>query len=259
MSGKGVSFVSESVIEENRRKRQEEWDKVRTEDQPLECPEEEHDTRTLFERLQQQKDKKEEEFAEQHRMRNMVKGLDTEEADFLNHVDRQKSTLEQQRKNEENEVLEEYRNAMQEQMLAAAKAQSKPPEKTLSSLPSDSSKSKMSHRALLASVVKRKSTDGEEADASKRSRQAPGGSSEQIATASALDKSVEEADTADAPAAVPAATTMQCIAHLPGIGQYQTSSDEESGSSSDVDDHSLTDIISIISKRSRVVAANHNH
>lgn len=41
-----------------------------------ECPEEVIDNRTLFDRLQQQKDKKEEDYAEQHKLseyRNILK------------------------------------------------------------------------------------------------------------------------------------------------------------------------------------------
>lgn len=92
-------FVSESEIEERKRRRQEEWEKVRKPDDPqgeflssprvalvarqrvvlhqlferlpclfflcLEAPEEEYDPRSLFERLQEQKEKKQEEYEEQ--------------------------------------------------------------------------------------------------------------------------------------------------------------------------------------------------
>ncbi|XP_023285974.1 protein FAM192A-like [Seriola lalandi dorsalis] len=58
-------FVSESELDERRKKRQEEWEKVRKPDDPEEAPEEEYDPRSLFERLQEQKDKKQEEYEEQ--------------------------------------------------------------------------------------------------------------------------------------------------------------------------------------------------
>lgn len=91
-------FVSETELDERRKKRQEEWEKVRKPDDPegktntprlystttiplhikrthphcvcfcfhsSEVPEEEYDPRSLFERLQEQKDKKQEEFEEQ--------------------------------------------------------------------------------------------------------------------------------------------------------------------------------------------------
>ena len=97
------SFVSEKEIEEVKQKRQEEWEKVRKPDQPLgklqklvslikaylyvhvctsgpwrsidlslilihiERPEEAYDPRTLYDRLKQQKDKKQEEHDDQYK------------------------------------------------------------------------------------------------------------------------------------------------------------------------------------------------
>uniref|UniRef100_A0A8C2FIB6 FAM192A/Fyv6 N-terminal domain-containing protein n=1 Tax=Cyprinus carpio TaxID=7962 RepID=A0A8C2FIB6_CYPCA len=58
-------FVSESELDEKRKKRQEEWEKVRKPDDPEEAPEEVYDPRSLYERLQEQKDKKQEEYEEQ--------------------------------------------------------------------------------------------------------------------------------------------------------------------------------------------------
>uniref|UniRef100_A0AAZ3QYP7 FAM192A/Fyv6 N-terminal domain-containing protein n=1 Tax=Oncorhynchus tshawytscha TaxID=74940 RepID=A0AAZ3QYP7_ONCTS len=58
-------FVSETEIEEKRKQRQEEWEKVRKPEDPEKAPEEEYDGRSLFERLQEQKDKKQEEYDEQ--------------------------------------------------------------------------------------------------------------------------------------------------------------------------------------------------
>lgn len=92
-------FVSEAELDEKRKKRQEEWEKVRKPEDPegkntltythtskmhqtckihtsvrtstclsvcsSEAPEEEYDPRSLFERLQEQKDKKQEDYEEQ--------------------------------------------------------------------------------------------------------------------------------------------------------------------------------------------------
>uniref|UniRef100_A0A3B3C4Q0 Proteasome activator subunit 3 interacting protein 1 n=1 Tax=Oryzias melastigma TaxID=30732 RepID=A0A3B3C4Q0_ORYME len=58
-------FVSETELDEKRKKRQEEWEKVRKPEDPEEVPEEAYDPRSLFERLQEQKDKKQQEFEEQ--------------------------------------------------------------------------------------------------------------------------------------------------------------------------------------------------
>uniref|UniRef100_A0A8D2IZA4 FAM192A/Fyv6 N-terminal domain-containing protein n=1 Tax=Varanus komodoensis TaxID=61221 RepID=A0A8D2IZA4_VARKO len=62
-------FVSEVEIEERRKRRQEEWEKVRKPDDPKECPEEVYDPRSLYERLQEQKDKKQQEFEEQFKFK----------------------------------------------------------------------------------------------------------------------------------------------------------------------------------------------
>ena len=60
--------------------------KVRTAEDPEEAPEEEVDDRSLYHRLQEQKEKKEAEKAEEHKLRNMVQGLKKDETDFLNFV-----------------------------------------------------------------------------------------------------------------------------------------------------------------------------
>ncbi|KAK5928483.1 hypothetical protein CgunFtcFv8_013542 [Champsocephalus gunnari] len=98
-------FVSETELDENRKKRQEEWEKVRKPEDPEEAPEEKYDPRTLFERLQEQKDKKQEEFEEQFKFRNMVRGLDEDESSFLDEVSRQQSLVEKQRRDEEKQEL----------------------------------------------------------------------------------------------------------------------------------------------------------
>jgi N-terminal domain of NEFA-interacting nuclear protein NIP30. len=61
-------FISETEIANQRQRRQEEWEKVRTADQPVEAPEEEYDPRSLFDRLKEQKDKKEFEYEEAHKL-----------------------------------------------------------------------------------------------------------------------------------------------------------------------------------------------
>ncbi|KAF0041494.1 hypothetical protein F2P81_007392 [Scophthalmus maximus] len=70
-------FVSETELDEKRKKRQEEWEKVRKPDDPEEAPEEAYDSRSLFERLQEQKDKKQEEFEEQLKFNRQVSDTDS--------------------------------------------------------------------------------------------------------------------------------------------------------------------------------------
>lgn len=86
-------FVSETELAERRRIRQEEWEKVRTAEQPLgiikiqrikyiycfyfffkyvhpilEVPDEQYDHRSLFDRLEEQRRKKEYEYEETHKL-----------------------------------------------------------------------------------------------------------------------------------------------------------------------------------------------
>ncbi|NXP82378.1 F192A protein, partial [Ramphastos sulfuratus] len=102
-------FVSEAELEERRKRRQEEWEKVRKPEDPEECPEEAYDPRSLYERLQEQREKKQQEFEEQFKFKNMVRGLDEDETHFLDEVSRQQELLEKQRREEELKELNEYR------------------------------------------------------------------------------------------------------------------------------------------------------
>uniref|UniRef100_A0ACB8E9V2 Uncharacterized protein n=1 Tax=Sphaerodactylus townsendi TaxID=933632 RepID=A0ACB8E9V2_9SAUR len=102
-------FVTEAELEERRKKRQEEWEKVRKPEDPEECPEEVYDPRSLYERLQEQKDKKQQEFEEQFKFKNMVRGLDEDESKFLDEVSRQQVLIEKQRLEEDLKELSEFR------------------------------------------------------------------------------------------------------------------------------------------------------
>lgn len=86
-------FITESEAAEIRQRRQDEWEKVRKADDPLgqytqtshlfvifvkmtvsilERPEDPYDCRSLFERLQEQKQKKELEYEEAHKLSNFL-------------------------------------------------------------------------------------------------------------------------------------------------------------------------------------------
>ncbi|KXN72441.1 hypothetical protein CONCODRAFT_84067 [Conidiobolus coronatus NRRL 28638] len=77
-------FISEKTIEENKRKRAEEWEKARAENKDLpELKEQEYDPRTLFERLQEQKTMKEEAQKEASKLSNLIHTVNDDEAAFL--------------------------------------------------------------------------------------------------------------------------------------------------------------------------------
>ncbi|MGH0165224.1 UNVERIFIED_CONTAM: hypothetical protein FKN15_048475 [Acipenser sinensis] len=173
-------FESETEIEEKRKKRQEEWEKVRKPEDPEECPEEVYDPRSLFDRLQEQKDKKQQEYEEQFKFKNMVKCLDEDESNFLDEVSRQQMLVEKQRRDEDLKELNEYRISFpirstrsKVQLLlvfhihtAFPKGLNSPPntetrkepEKKATIKPAEN-KNTFSQAKLLAGAVKRRSSD----------------------------------------------------------------------------------------------------
>ncbi|CAL1679050.1 unnamed protein product [Lasius platythorax] len=113
-------FISEAELAEQRRMRQEEWERVRTADQPLEAPDETYDPRSLYERLQEQKNKRDMEYEEAHKLKNMIKGLDDDEVEFLDLVDRTKIEEERKKNLEEEKEMRDFKAAvasLQEQKL----------------------------------------------------------------------------------------------------------------------------------------------
>ncbi|KAM4618999.1 PSME3-interacting protein [Polymixia lowei] len=244
-------FVSESELDEKRKKRQEEWEKVRKPDDPEEAPEEEYDSRSLFERLQEQKDKKQEEYEEQFKFKNMVKGLDEDETHFLDEVSRQQSLVEKQRRDEDRQELLEYRIALVKRATSESRRE---PEKKAGPKPlgAEQRSSHLSQAHLLAGAVKRRSLS-QSSDSSKKPKvemtttatgngdrradqegerggEAAGGGGEEPRTLPGL--------TAKTPLGsgqgvlhLPSAAV--CVGVLPGLGAYSGSSDSESSSDSE--------------------------
>ena len=114
-------FVSEGALEESRRKRQEEWEKVRQPDQPKEAPEQEYDHRSLFERLEENRKSKQAEWDSEHDIKKVVRGIDDDEAAFLDKVDEVKSRHDLQRKQEEKTEIDDYRK-MKDKLLEEEEA-----------------------------------------------------------------------------------------------------------------------------------------
>lgn len=75
-----------------------------------EAPEEEYDSRTLFERLKEQKDRKQEEFEESRKLKHLIRGLDNDEVSFLEQVDEIKIREEEQKLKEEDDAIREYQS-----------------------------------------------------------------------------------------------------------------------------------------------------
>ncbi|XP_066568573.1 PSME3-interacting protein [Amia ocellicauda] len=218
-------FVSETELDEQRKKRQEEWEKVRKPEDPEECPEEAYDPRSLFERLQEQKDKKQQEYEEQFKFKNMVKGLDEEESHFLDEVSRQQQLVERQRREEDLKELKEYRSALTK--LTANTDNRKEPEKKPTVKPAES-KSAFSQARLLAGAVKRRSSDS--SDSSKKQRL----DGEELSTQPDSVHCGGGAREVGGRAVVHRPSASVCVGILPGLGAYSGSSDSESSSDSEV-------------------------
>lgn len=86
-------FVSEKVLEEKRQERQKEWEKVRKPEDPQTRPEENDANsvhRSLFDQLESNRNKAQEEWDEKHQLKNQIRGIDDDEAEFLDQVHLQK-------------------------------------------------------------------------------------------------------------------------------------------------------------------------
>ncbi|XP_037068503.1 PSME3-interacting protein-like [Pollicipes pollicipes] len=199
-------FVSEADLQKQRELRQQEWEKVRTEDQPIEAPEPEYDNRTLYDRLQEQKDKKQEEWDESRKFKNQIKNLDEDECNFLDMVDKTKSDQEVKIRKEENRELEEFRKEQASAEERAEEQRLKAEVQRTAAAPARPAGTKRSQSQLLAGVVKRRAREPDPAPA----------------------------PSATAAAAVVFPSALRCAGVLPGVGAYTDSSDSDSDASSDI-------------------------
>ncbi|XP_045893084.1 PSME3-interacting protein isoform X1 [Micropterus dolomieu] len=248
-------FVSEAELEEKRKKRQEEWEKVRKPDDPEDAPEEAYDPRSLFERLQEQKDKKQDEYEEQFKFRNMVRGLNEDESSFLDEVSRQQCLVEKQRRDEEKQELLEYRSAL---VKKASTESRKEPEKKAAPKHSgvEQRTSHLSQAHLLAGAVKRRSSS-QSSDSSKKQKVeitttatttgngdrhteqengAGGGAgrAEDQQTAPGLTAKTPSASLSTGQGVLHLPSAAVCVGVLPGLCVYSGSSDSDSSSDSEV-------------------------
>ncbi|CAL1278488.1 unnamed protein product [Larinioides sclopetarius] len=121
-----------------------------------EAPEEEYDPRSLYERLQEQKDLKQSELEESRRLKNLIKGLDDDEVAFLELVDQTKIEMETRLWEEEKKEIQEFRRAVSTLTDEEEEAKIQHLRRTLN-LPTSGS-SKKSQQTLLAGALKRKAS-----------------------------------------------------------------------------------------------------
>ncbi|CAO3597097.1 unnamed protein product [Absidia cylindrospora] len=108
------NFVSHSVIDNNQEQVLDSKEANDSESAFTKQPEIEYDPRTLYERLQEQKTKKEDEFREATRFSNLVKRVDPDEAAYYKSLSDTQQQLDEDLKLKEMNELEEYRRAVEQ-------------------------------------------------------------------------------------------------------------------------------------------------
>ena len=224
----------------------------------LEAPEEQYDSRTLYERLQEQKIKKQEAYEESKKMKNLIKGLDNDEIEFLQALNSNRAEVESQKYHEEMTAIDEYKRQVknlnvedQEKRLLEFKRElfQQHKEKTNQSNTSGQTKRKLSSQAeLLSKVVRRKmgqeKTMNDNLSIEKnKSNIVTAQSSVTIGNIASSQQPINNPTNHTAPIKtnqyipLPNTPTLQCIGRLPGIGCYDDSSDSfDSDLDSDEDD-----------------------
>ncbi|XP_073823763.1 PSME3-interacting protein [Musca autumnalis] len=228
-------FITESELAEARKRRQEEWEKVRTPDQPLERPEE-YDSRSLYDRLKEQKMKKDLEYEEAHKLKNLIRGLDEDEVSFLELVDQNKMDIEKEKLLEEERELKDFRSrvtSLQEES-ENKKIQNELKTKTRA----ETSKTRPTQKSLLGIGIKRKNGESVSSLSNIENKQVKPNTKDDIQ----LEKNdgnsrclttikTNELD----------AGHFKCVAILPGLGPYNESSDSEISSGSEDEPHGCDD------------------
>uniref|UniRef100_A0A2K5HMS4 FAM192A/Fyv6 N-terminal domain-containing protein n=1 Tax=Colobus angolensis palliatus TaxID=336983 RepID=A0A2K5HMS4_COLAP len=189
-------FVSEAELDERCKRRQEEWEKGRKSEDPEECPEEE------------QKDKKQQEYEEQFKLKNMVRGLDEDETNFLDG----QQLIEKQRREEELKELKEYRNNLKKVGISQENKKEVPIE----------TKNKFSQAKLLAGAVKHKSSESSNSVKRLKPDPEPDDENQESSSCKSLGNTSLSGPSIHCPSAA------VCISILPGLGAYSESSDSES-------------------------------
>eukprot|EP00095_Tigriopus_kingsejongensis_P006673 maker-scaffold660_size117387-snap-gene-0.33 protein:Tk06673 transcript:maker-scaffold660_size117387-snap-gene-0.33-mRNA-1 annotation:"nefa-interacting nuclear protein nip30" len=155
-------FISEKVIAEKRDERQKEWEQVRKADDPEVRPEDPQAAqRSLFDQLLANKTKAQEEWDDKHQLKNQVRGIDDDEAEFLDQVDDLRSQLERRRRLEEKAELESYRQSQMELQVKAEEERVKLEvvERSKPHRNPSNAKSHSNQKQLLGKIVKKRTQE----------------------------------------------------------------------------------------------------
>ncbi|KAK6107312.1 N-terminal domain of NEFA-interacting nuclear protein NIP30 family protein [Brugia pahangi] len=207
-------FISEQELDEAKKRRQEEWNKVRKPTDPEEVPEEEVDSRPLYDRLKEVRDRKQAEYEEEHRFRNMVRGLDADECDFLSGVESLRAKQDLEKSKEEKALLSEIdraqaRKSVEENGPSISDLRIK---STGGIAPKENKQA-----AILRMAVKRKSDVG-------------------------MDKCIEKRPLSFMSDSITYPSALKVIGVLPGMANYASSSNSNSDSNYDSDSDSSSDL-----------------
>ncbi|KAA1065366.1 hypothetical protein PGT21_013623 [Puccinia graminis f. sp. tritici] len=212
-------FVSSSDLETARQKREEEWkatyQRLGQEAPPM--PNEEYDGRSLYEKLKETKDKKQEAFEEKLKFKNQFRALDDEEVAFLDDAAEEKRAIEMAKQEEIQKEMKRFKEAIASRTaetpvigsvgtttaaeiidkgsaptsvsISHTVATGSTNQKTTTMIPKKSRKAKDFQRAFLAGAIRPKSTtDQQGASATKKrksldtSTPAPAASNQPIAS-----------------------------------------------------------------------------
>ncbi|XP_066262160.1 PSME3-interacting protein [Euwallacea similis] len=229
-------FITESEASEIRKRRQEEWERVRKPSDPLERPEDPYDSRSLYDRLQEQKQKRDLEYEEAHKLKNMIKGLDDDEVEFLDLVDRTKIEADRKKEIEEEKELNDYRNRVA--ILQEKSIDKRLQAEVVVSKPKCSGSKNLNQQKLLkGAVIKRAESGKRKMEPSNNSNDKDDSEKnpKQQKTVSDRGDTTHRSDTVQSvetpQVGVPSA--FKCVAVLPGLGYYSDASSDETNSDSD--------------------------
>ncbi|XP_061395287.1 PSME3-interacting protein [Musca vetustissima] len=228
-------FITESELAEARKRRQEEWEKVRTADQPLERPEE-YDSRSLYDRLKEQKMKKDLEYEEAHKLKNLIRGLDDDEVSFLELVDKNKIGIEKEKLLEEERELKDFRNRVTS--LQEESENKKIQSELKTKVRPLTSTARPSQKSLLGIGIKRKNGESVPSSAVGVSKVIKPTTNEESdpKQSEKNPKSLKNINTTELDVG-----HFKCVAILPGLGPYNESSDSEISSGSEDEPHGCDD------------------
>jgi hypothetical protein len=161
-----AGFITQKEADLQRQKRQEEWDKVRTESDPLEPPENEKeslppiDHRPLHEKLNANKVAEQEAILNQRAFKNQIRGLNEDEAAYLKVLKTAEVNEILAKQKEEENLFSELRRNQSSAGIRQIKSDDRP--KPNNSLIETGKMKKQS--ALLKNAIKRKSVGGDQSE-----------------------------------------------------------------------------------------------